>query len=153
MQKILFVIVFVLGFTAQAFSQNKNVELYKAISNNSLERVRTLLQDSTDVNFKMSEGVFAMTMLSTAINVSRNIKMVELLLQHKADVNEKDAFNTTPLMYAASMGDQEMVKLLLQYGADASAGDGQGNTVLSAAKEGGNKSVIALIKQKLQDKK
>jgi ankyrin repeat protein len=144
-------LLFSILFSGLAFGQNKNQELYKAITQKNVEQVVKLLNDSADANYVISAGTFKMNMLNTAINVSKNKSIVELLLKNKADVNWKDAFNTTALMYAASSGDLELVELLLSYGADVKANDGQGNSVLSAAKESKNKTLIKLIDKKLKE--
>jgi len=151
MKRILILLIFSFFLSSLVFGQSKDQELYKAITENNVENVSKLLQDSANANYVVGSGAFTMTMLNTAINVSKNKKIVELLLKHKADVNSKDAFNTTALMYAASSGNKEIVELLLSYGADVNANDGQGNTVLSAARESNNKSIIKLVEKKLQD--
>lgn len=153
MKKTFLLLIFSICISAIVFGQSKEQDLYKAITQNNVEQVAKLLQDGADANYTVSAGSFSMTMLSAAINVSKNIYIVELLLKNKADVNAKDVFNTTALMYAASSGNKEMVELLLSYNADVNASDGQGNTVLSAAKESKNKSVIKLIEKKLQELK
>jgi ankyrin repeat protein len=150
MRTTVFALFFNLCLSILAFGQNKNQELYKAITQKNVAQVAKLLQDSADANYVIG-GAFKMNMLTTAINVSKNKSIVELLLKNKADVNWKDAFNTTALMYAVSSGDLELVELLLAYGADVKASDGQGNTVLSAAKESKNKTLIKLIEKKLKE--
>jgi ankyrin repeat protein len=152
MNKVLILLTFSFFLSPLVYSQSKHQELYKAITQNDVENVAKLLQDSADANYVVGSGAFKMTMLNAAINVSKNKNIVELLLKHKADVNSKDAFNTTALMYAASSGNREIVELLLSYRADVNANDGQGNSVLSAAKESKNKSIIKLIEKKLQDR-
>ena len=92
-------------------------------------------------------------MLCTAINIGKEIAIVKLLLQYKADVNWKDAFNSTPLMYAAAKGDKNMVLLLLDNGADINANDGKGNTVLTAAIESKNEELIKFIEEKIKTSK
>lgn len=72
------------------------------------------------------------------------------LLENNADVNWRDGFNSTPLMYAASKGNIEIVDLLLKYGADINANDGMGNTVLTAAKESKNAEFILFIESKIK---
>ena len=150
MKRTLFLMVLNLSLCLIASAQDKNQQLYRAITEKNVKQVAQLLRDSADANYVA--GPFQLTMLNTAITVSRNKQIVELLLQHKADVNRKDAFNTTPLMYAASAGNIELVGLLLAYGADVQASDGQGNTVLSAAKESKNKALVKLIEKKLAEK-
>ena len=107
MKRILILLIFSFFLSSLVFGQSKDQELYKAITENNVENVSKLLQDSANANYVVGSGAFTMTMLNTAINVSKNKKIVELLLKHKADVNSKDAFNTTALMYAASSGNKK----------------------------------------------
>ena len=88
------------------------------------------------------------SVLTTAVN-NRDVAVVKMLLARQADVNWKDGFNTTALMYAAALGNKELTTLLLAAGADARASDGKGNTVLSAAEEGKNQEIIQLIQDRL----
>jgi ankyrin repeat protein len=78
-----------------------------------------------------------------------DFKTVKLLVDHKAQVNWRDWFNASALMYAASEGDLNIIKYLLERGADIHAKDKHGNTVLSAAKEGNHPEAIKLIKASL----
>ncbi|GAB4093865.1 ankyrin repeat domain-containing protein [Flaviaesturariibacter terrae] len=132
-----------------ANAQDKNQQLYKAITQNDSAAVAQLLENGADANYTFGPGGFKMSFLITAINVAKSKGIAELLLRHKADVNWKDGFGSTALMYAASAGNGALVELLLANGADVRASDGQGNTVLTAAKESRNAAVIALIEQKL----
>jgi len=88
------------------------------------------------------------SVLTTAVN-NRDVAVVKMLLARHADVNWKDGFNTTALMYAPALGNKELTGLLLAAGADVRASDGKGNTVLSAAKESKNQEVIQLIEDRL----
>lgn len=72
----------------------------------------------------------------------------KILIENKADVNWKDGFKTSAIIYAASSGNKELVELLLSHGANINDSDGQGNTVLTAAKESKNKDLIKFIKEK-----
>ena len=151
MRKARLLLLFIFLFSALAYGQSKEQELYKAIVQKNEKQVFKLLQEGANANYAMGPENFRMHLLHTAITVSKSKTIVELLLKHKADVNGKDAFDSTPLMYAASSGDLEMVELLLQHGADVKAGDRQGNTVLTAAKESKNQAVIEFIERKLKE--
>ena len=56
--------------------------------------------------------------------------VVEMLLTLGADVNERDEFQRTPLILAASRGYAKTVRVLLAHGADVNAQDEQGSTAL-----------------------
>jgi ankyrin repeat protein len=63
--------------------------------------------------------------------------MVQLLIEHGADVNHVDKRGMTPLLYAASVdfGDAAMVELLLRNGARRDARSQEGLTALDLAKK------------------
>jgi ankyrin repeat protein len=152
MKKTLFLLLFALFNILSVAGQKNNQKLYQAIIKNDKKQVAKLLEDKADPNYTISSGSWMkVNMLITAVN-NNDIGIVKLLIDKKADVNWKDGFNTTALMYAASKGNREIVKLLLENDADVNATDGQGNTVLSAAKESKNEEVIRIIEERLKAK-
>jgi len=62
---------------------------------------------------------------------------VELLLKKGANVNAKDKYGGTALMYAAVKGHKEVVELLIENGADVNAKNIMGKTALMSASRGG----------------
>jgi ankyrin repeat protein len=129
-------------------AQTLNDKLAKAISDKDTTMVETLLKQGADANYKQKLGNVEMSLLILAVN-KKNYKSVKLLVDHKAEVDWKDWFSTTALMYAANLGEINIIRYLLKNGADINAHDNQGNTVLSAAKEGNHPEVIKLIEDKL----
>ncbi|WP_419788510.1 ankyrin repeat domain-containing protein [Mucilaginibacter sp. SP1R1] len=102
-----------------------------------------------DANFKKKTGGFLeISMLILAVQ-NNDLRDVKLLVGHGAEVDWRDAFKTTALMYAANKGNKDIVIYLIKSGADVKAKDEQGNSVLSAAQEGKNNEVIGLIKKSL----
>ena len=86
--------------------------------------------DSLDVN-RMSALTFAAAgMLSD--NTS-GLTTAELLVTRGADVNLRDGFGGTPLLWAAEFGCLDMVKLLVFAGADVHAKNFVGDTAVLAA--------------------
>lgn len=140
---------FVLFFTAVAFGQDNGEKLYNMVVTNDTEKSIKLISENADVNYVKESGMVKVNSLITAVN-NKNVAIVRALLQHKVDVNWKDGFDTTALMYAAASGNKEIVELLVDSGADLNAKDRMGNTVLSAAKESKNKEVIKLIQQRMK---
>lgn len=125
-------------------AQSKNEQLYNAISNRDSVQVEKLLNDGADANSKRKVMSFESSDLIIAV-MNQDVKIVQLLLDHKAEADWRDWFKTTALMYAAHTGNKHIVELLLAHGADPTAHDEQGNSVLSAAKESKNPEVITLI--------
>jgi len=76
--------------------------------------------------------------------------MVKLLLKHKAQVNQADAFKATALMAAAGKGHKAVVEFLLASGADVKAKDDDGKDALALAKEAGKQEVATLLEQKMK---
>jgi ankyrin repeat protein len=151
MRNIITFILFI-GITFSATAQSKNDKLYQAIVKNDVEKTEKLIKQGADVNFVKQSGPWMkVSLLITAVN-NKNLEITKVLLENKADVNWKDGFNTSAILYGANSGDVELIKLLLKYGADINDNDGKGNTVLSAAKESQNPEMIKFIEEKIKEK-
>jgi ankyrin repeat protein len=152
MKRILFLAAaltcFALTTSAQTPAQTQGMK--KAILKNDAPAAETLLAAGANPNavVEIVPG-FATTYLITAAT-NNSLPLVHLLLKHKAQVNQPDAFKATALMAAAGKGNKEMVALLLASGADARAKDDDGKDALALAKESGNSEIVKLLEQKLQ---
>jgi len=144
-------ITLILLFSATlAFGQTKDEQLYNAVMKSDSLKVETLLNQDANPNFKVKQGFFEFSPLIWAVQ-HQDLKIVKLLVEHKAEVDWRDGFKTTALMYAASKGNKAIVEFLIAHGADPNAKDEQGNSVLSAAKESKNDEVIKLIEKLLKN--
>ena len=74
-------------------------------------------------------------------------KIVELLLQHKADPNIREQGGYTPLHAAAQNGDKDMIRTLLYGGADLSLQSADGKTPLDLALEAGHTEAAKLLQE------
>lgn len=134
--KIVFSIIVLVLVTTTSFCQDLNEQLYKAVSNKDSLSVQNLLIKKADANFKKKTGGFLeISMLILAVQ-NNDLSDVKLLVGRGAEVDWRDAFKTTALMYAANKGNKDIVIYLIKSGADVKAKDEQGNSVLSAAEEG-----------------
>ena len=150
--KTLLTITFLLGTILTTLSQDKNEQLLKAVSDGDKGTVEKLIKEGADVNYIKEVGPWMkMNPLITSIN-KKQFDISKILIENKADVNWKDGFKTSAIIYAAGLGDKNMVELLLANGANINDNDGQGNTVLTAAKESKNKDLIKFIKEKIGEK-
>jgi len=130
-------------------AQAINEQLYKAVNANDTTLAETLINKGADVNFKRKVMNFEMSLLVLSIQHDQ-LKMVKLLVDHKVEIDWKDWFGSTALMYAANKGNVAIISYLLKNGADVHFKDKEGNTVLSAAKDGNHPDAIKLIEDSLK---
>ncbi|MEO3405304.1 ankyrin repeat domain-containing protein [Mucilaginibacter sp. CAU 1740] len=130
-------------------AQTGNDNLYKAVKANDTTVAEKLINNGADVNFRPKMMNAEMSLLILAVEQSQ-VKMVKILVDHKIDIDWKDWFGSTALMYAAYKGNVAIISYLIKNGADVHFADKQGNTVLSAAKEGKNVDAIKLIEDSLK---
>ncbi|KAL7921747.1 hypothetical protein ACQKWADRAFT_113122, partial [Trichoderma austrokoningii] len=77
--------------------------------------------------------------------------IVQLLLKKGADIEAKDGWGRTPLLWAAENGHEATVQLLLEKGADIEAKDRWDRTPLSRAAEKGHEATVQLLLEKGAD--
>ncbi|KAI8497126.1 Unconventional myosin-XVI [Branchiostoma belcheri] len=123
-------------------------EFRTAVEKGEVETVRRELQAGRDVNLRFTrtwpwDG-------GTALHLaSRNGQtgVVELLIQHGADVGARDLNGRTAIHVASEDGQTGVVELLIQHGADLEARDKYDKTALRWASESGRTGVVELLIQ------
>jgi uncharacterized protein len=118
--------------------RNGRTALMIACMNGSIDKARILLDKGSQVNLLDDEGSTALmkaVKLSTARNNHNVIGIIELLIQSGANINTKNFDGLTPLMMAASNGNEVIVKhLVIKVHARIDELDKYGNDALSHAK-------------------
>ncbi|RDL41644.1 uncharacterized protein BP5553_01623 [Venustampulla echinocandica] len=126
--------------------RNKSTPIPIAVDNQDMKMLRILLQ--YNYNPKTVFDDMKHTPLQTAAR-DGNKEMVELLLEHGADVNSPPPkrFGATALQFAAINGFAGIAYLLLQNGADvnALAAEIDGRTALEGAAEHGRTDMVQLL--------
>jgi ankyrin repeat protein len=74
-------------------------------------------------------------------------RIIDILVNHGADVNALDDAGTSPLIHASFRGAFDIVKKLLEHKADVTIKDSTLDTALSVAHEKGFDSIIQLLKE------
>lgn len=120
-----------------AKNKDGQTPLHVAISEGKMEAAKLLLKNGADLQAGDN------SVLQHMVRVRDDEPMAHLLLQSKADPEEKDARGWTPLHHAAANNFPATAKVLLAAGAEASACDAHGWTPLHAAVTRG--AEVALI--------
>ncbi|KAJ9601260.1 hypothetical protein L9F63_000555 [Diploptera punctata] len=88
--------------------------------------------------------------LKTALLLAADLgshDVVELLLEHGAEVDKSDSDYRSPLMRAAARGHMKVAEFLVQHGANINARDSRGRTAVLLAAEEGHHEVTELVLQ------
>ncbi len=123
-----------------AGAQDISDRFYHAIRTNDMASLRRLTTSAT-VNARDKHGTTAL-MYSMVIG---SVESTKLLLSNGADVNAKNDFDATALVWGAT--DLEKARLLLARGADVNASSKMGRTALMTAayRNGGSETVRLLL--------
>jgi ankyrin repeat protein len=121
--------------------QKQLTPLAAAVSADSLETVKLLLGAGASVN----NGTDVQRTAIIWAAWGKDIKILELLIKSKADVNAPDFDGTRALHIAAQRGWDEAVSKLVAAGADLEATDSQGQTALHLAAQSGAAGAIRIL--------
>lgn len=110
----------------QATAQEASDRFYQVIRNNDIQALRGLAR-TADLNVEDKRGATPL-MYASAFG---SMDAMKLLLDAGADVNAKNAFGATALLWCAN--DINKVRLLVAKGADVDARSRQGRTALLVA--------------------
>lgn len=148
--KLLTVVIFLISFAnlnAMApwyFQTSKEIQFINASMEGNLEEIKTLLQQSIDIN--------ANNYIGTALYYAAkngHYEIVKLLIEAKADLNcqSNTYYKQTPLLAAIYNNHTEIASLLIQKGANINWFEKKGKTPLMEACTQEN---IPIIKELLQ---
>ncbi len=104
---------FCIIFLFLSFSLTLSQELIEAVKSQNIEKVKQLLASGTDVDQEDSTGRTGIIWAAK----NGDSSMVNLLIEHKADINVYNDSMLTPLMESAGRGYYRLCQILLQNGA------------------------------------
>ncbi|KAJ7028092.1 ankyrin repeat domain-containing protein [Mycena alexandri] len=84
-------------------------------------------------------------LLETAASVKGHGSVVQLLIEHGADVNVQGGAYNSPLQAASYNGHENIVQLLIEHGADVNAQGGEYDGTLQAASYMGHETIVQLL--------
>jgi ankyrin repeat protein len=95
------------------------IPLEYAIYHSPVPFVRTLLEAGADPNYGDHSGFPSLLAALSCASPSRSRELLQLLLEHGADPNQRGLNDYTPLHYATTQSkDPGAVRILLEHGAD-----------------------------------
>jgi ankyrin repeat protein len=122
-----------------------NQELIEASRVNNVPKVSRLLRAGADVNAK--HGFLTLTPLLWACYHDHE-QVVQVLLEHGADIEAKDSQDWTPLHYACYKGRVAVVNELLSRGANNEAMNNRGSTPLHIASLNDHLAIVKALVSK-----
>jgi ankyrin repeat protein len=116
--------------------------LWISAAQGHLEAVKLLVEKGAQLNLTENNGV---SPIAAAIN---HQEIVQFLLAHEADPNQRDITGISPLIRAAVSGHTNTVSLLIKYGANVNQANDQQRSALHAAAISGNQETVKLLIEK-----
>ena len=132
------------GADAVALDGSNEPPYFWAVRNGFIDVVRLYMEAGVKPTIKNSGGS---TALHIAVQLSRKIEFVQLLVEHGADVNATDKDGTAPIHLAAAYGQESVLEYLLQQGANAEITCmSHGTPLMAAASKGVGSNVEMLLR-------
>lgn len=123
--------------------------LHLAVKHSNINAVRQLLMAGANPNTKDSAGDTPLHALVSCEGIGHKDKILELLIDAKADLNYTNNRHNTPLHLAVSndakVGNNTVVSYLINKGADVNVKNFDGNTPIHLAVTCGNSSMVELL--------
>jgi len=114
------------------FYNDDNI-LLKVIKEKNLYKLQQIIK-TYDINAKDENGI---TILFHAIQFS-NFDIIKSIIENGADFNIKNNYNISPLMVAASIGDEQTIEYLVSRNANIDFKDYKGQTALNYSRNNKN---------------
>jgi len=131
------------GAAVNASDESGRTALIDAASRGLTEAVRILLDAGAEIEAKTKTEEKTALMLAAD---QGHVKVVQMLVAQRSNVNARDSDGKTALIVAAARGYADIVQLLLQRGADINAKDRFENTALRNAEKYGGPEVTQLLR-------
>lgn len=131
------------GAAVNGSDESGRTALIDAASRGQTEAVGVLLAAGADVEAKTKIEEKTAVLLAAD---QGHVKIVQMLVGNRSNVNARDGNGKTALIIAAARGHTEIVQLLLEKGADINAKDQFENTALRNAEKYGGPEVTELLR-------
>ena len=131
------------GADITVVDRKDNTLLHHAAYGNSIE-VATILLEEGKIELELERELYGFTPLLVAA-FQGNVEMVEMLIEHGADIEAFDDWEDTPINVAAWNGKLDVVQKLVELGANPDHANTNGNTALSHSQSQGHEEIEAFL--------
>ena len=121
------------------YTKYNNSCLDMAMMNGHVDIVKELLSITMDWSNGRTSIMYRAAMYG-------QVKVVQLLLTYKVDVNEKSSTRATPIWIASKLGHTDVVKVLLNNGADCDCQTHSGSSPIYVASAFGHLQIVKLLR-------
>lgn len=131
------------GADVNASERYGNSVASSAVFNGHADLLNLLFEKGASINFRVYEEPALLIAIQKGYE-----DVVEVLLAHKADVNERGSYsanNGTPLAWAAQRSHEGIFRRLIRAGANINFTDWDGKTLLHFAVRGGNEWIVSML--------
>jgi ankyrin repeat protein len=135
---------------APSYQKRLNEELIYRVNFGKADDVKILLDHGANAKATNEEGWPAVVIAADRTD-PEGAKIVKVLVEGGADVNDTDRNKTYAIFNAAHNGNVELVQYLLSKGASINIRDSSNHSLLDIAKINGNKDLINLVQQKFDE--
>lgn len=107
----------------------------------------SLMNHHADLNAKAPNGGTTplMLLITHGYGMAANLKLIRLMIAHKANLNLQDDSGDTALLIATRLGNSQVAKLLLNNNADPNLANCRGETPLKIAQNSPDHELISLF--------
>lgn len=125
--------------------------LWCAARSGHIDAAKLLLEFGPDIESKSNFGLSDFGLTPLMVAAKRHDALVELLLEHGADIEGTNELYNTPLLSAIDAGNPRIASLLIEHGANVECVDPLGRTPLTFAAHKGFEDLVRLLLQKGAD--
>jgi ankyrin repeat protein len=134
------------GADVDARNSNYHTPLYNAAHQCNIDVVKVLLKNGASVNYKSQDtGETPLHAAAATSNFYDAPKTIKELLEHGANIDEKNVYGYTPLKVAISANDIEAIKTLITWGANVDEKDNNENSILHSTPALLNPEIVKIL--------
>jgi ankyrin repeat protein len=122
--------------------------LHYAVTKGHIDLCHLLLNHGADPNHSKLDSPILTQIFNNVTDADLRFKLLKLLHQNGAHVDETDSSGISALLYAALLGDVPCVDYLLNHSADTKLADTEGRTAFDRAVDGNYVEVVRMLLDK-----
>ena len=125
----------------KGYDDSLKFKLINAAKKNDTTLLETLIASCANVNTKVAKGIYPLYWPSIRGRLI-DFEIVQILIDHGADVNAFNDYQSTPILAASQFGHLNIVEKLIDHGANVNDSDNDGDTSLIMSSKYGHTQTV-----------